>query len=66
MCPSGFRLPLVDAEIRPEPPIEEREAILRAVAELLARDPRPLSYRSAWRELGIRENTDEGMVEEQS
>jgi hypothetical protein len=66
MCPSGFRLPLVDAEIRPEPPIEEREAILRAIEELLARDPRPRSYRSAWRELGIRENADEGMVEEQS
>jgi hypothetical protein len=66
MCPSGFRLPDVDAEIRPEPPVEERAAILRAVEELQARDPRPLSCRSAWRELGIRENADEGALEEQS
>ena len=62
----GFRLAVVDAEIRPEPKAQERDAILRAVEELQARDPRPLSYRSAWRELGIRENADEGALEEQS
>ncbi|MDX6491141.1 MAG: hypothetical protein QOD43_1386 [Gaiellaceae bacterium] len=56
----------MDAEIRPEPPVEERAAILRALDELQARDPRPLSYKSAWRELGIRENADEGALEEQS
>jgi hypothetical protein len=54
----------MDAEIRPEPPAEEREAILRAVEDLLTRDPRPSTYRSAWREQGIRENADDGEVEE--
>lgn len=54
----------MDAEIRPKPPGEEREAILRAVEELLARDPRPPAYRSGWRELGIRENADDGSSEE--
>jgi acyl-CoA reductase-like NAD-dependent aldehyde dehydrogenase len=54
----------MDAEIRPEPPAEEREAILRAAEDLLTRDPRPLAYRSAWREQGIRENADDGEVEE--
>jgi hypothetical protein len=52
------------AEIRPEPKGEERDAILFAVEELLARDPRPLTYRSAWRELGIRENADDDALEE--
>ena len=55
----------MDAEIRPEPPAEEREAILRAVEDLLTRDPRrPPAHRSAWREQGIRENADDGEVEE--
>ncbi len=54
----------MDAEIRPEPRGEEREAILRAVEELLARDPRPSSHLSAWREQGIRENADDGSAEE--
>ncbi|HEX3267126.1 MAG TPA: hypothetical protein VHQ98_03975 [Gaiellaceae bacterium] len=48
----------MDAKIRPEPGSEEREIILRALEEQLARDGRPTAYRSAWRELGIRENTD--------
>lgn len=48
----------MDAEIRPEPSSEERELILRVLDEQLARDGRPAAYRSAWRELGIRENTD--------
>jgi hypothetical protein len=52
----------VDAEIRPEPQAEERGAILRAVEEQLARDPRD---RSSWREQGIRENLDDGAVEEE-
>lgn len=49
----------MDAEIRPEPSSEERELILRALEEQLARDGRPAAYRSAWRELGIRENRDD-------
>ena len=46
-------------EIRPEPSSQERELILRALEEQLAQDRRPAAYRSAWRELGIRENTDD-------
>jgi hypothetical protein len=49
----------VDAKIRPEPSSEEREIILRALEEQLARDGRPAAYRSPWRQLGIRENTDD-------
>jgi hypothetical protein len=56
----------MDAEIRPEPQIDERDAILRAVEEQLARDPRPLAHRSLWREQGIRENADDGALEEPS
>jgi hypothetical protein len=55
----------VDAEITPEPQAEERDAILRAVEEQLARDPRPPSDRSSWREQGIRENLDNGALEEE-
>jgi hypothetical protein len=54
----------VDAEIRPEPRVEERDAILRAVEELLARESQPPSQRSPWREQGIRENVDESALEE--
>lgn len=54
----------MDAEIRPEPSGEEREAILRAVEDLLKRDPRPAAHRSAWREQGIRENADDDEIEE--
>jgi hypothetical protein len=54
----------MDAEIRPEPPGEEREAILRAVEELLTGDQRPPAQRSAWREQGIRENAEDGEIEE--
>ncbi len=64
MCPFGFRLLAVDAEVRPEPHGEERDAILRAVEEQLARDPRPLAYRSGWREQGIRENAGDDALEE--
>jgi hypothetical protein len=56
----------VDAEIRPEPQAEERDVILRAVEEQLARDSRPPFHVSPWREQGIRENLDEGDVEEPS
>jgi hypothetical protein len=49
----------VDAEIRPEPSSEERQVILRALEEQLAQEGRPAAYRSAWRDLGIRENTDD-------
>jgi hypothetical protein len=55
----------VDVEIRPEPQAEEREAILRAVEELV-RDSGPSSHSSAWREHGIRENVDESAFEEPS
>ena len=48
----------MDVEIRPEPGSEERAIILRALEEQLAREGSPAAYRSAWRELGIRENTD--------
>jgi hypothetical protein len=64
MCPRGFRLPEVEAEIRPEPDGEERDAILRVVEEQLARDSRPAAYLSAWREQGIRENAEDAAAEE--
>jgi hypothetical protein len=54
----GFRLPKVEVEIRPEP--DDREAVLAAVRALLSTDGVPPAYRSAWRELGIRENADDG------
>jgi hypothetical protein len=66
MCPRGFRLRVVEAEIRPEPHGQERDAILLAVEELRARDPRPLAYGSAWRDQGIRENAEDGAPEEPS
>ena len=48
----------MDVDISPEPSPEEREAILAALEAELSRDVRPEAYRSAWRELGIRENLD--------
>jgi hypothetical protein len=42
-------------EIKPEPLPEERKAIESALARLLAASPR---LRSAWREAGVRENTE--------
>jgi hypothetical protein len=48
----------VEVEIRPEPTPEERKALLAAVSALLARDPLPAAYRSAWRQEGIRENLE--------
>ena len=54
----------MEGEIRPEPPGDEREAILRAVDELLTRDQLPSAQRSAWREQGIRENADDDEIEE--
>jgi hypothetical protein len=56
----------MDAEITPEPPVDERDAILRAVEEQRARDPSPLAHRSLWREQGVRENVDDGALEEPS
>jgi hypothetical protein len=47
----------VDARITPEP--DDRDAVLAAVEALLSRDPLPAAYRSAWRELGVRENLGE-------
>jgi hypothetical protein len=49
----------VDFEITPEPSSEERQALLEALAALLTRDPRPVAYRSAWRDQGIRENLED-------
>jgi hypothetical protein len=49
----------MEPEIRPEPAPEEREAILAALEALLSEDSRPLAYRSAWRDAGIRENLDD-------
>jgi hypothetical protein len=49
----------VEAEIKPEPDSEERVAILRALELERARDGLPAAYRSRWRELGIRETSDE-------
>ena len=43
----------MEVEITPEP--EKREAVLAAVEALRSSDWAP-SYRSAWREAGIREN----------
>jgi hypothetical protein len=54
----------MEGEIRPKPPGDEREAILRAVEELLTRDQRPPAHQSAWREQGIRENANDGELEE--
>jgi hypothetical protein len=47
----------VDVHITPEP--ENRDVMLAAVDALLAREPQPAAYRSAWRELGVLENLDE-------
>ena len=50
----------MDAEIRPKPTSEERDAIVRVLEEQGASGAVPAAYRSDWRALGIRENlTDE-------
>jgi hypothetical protein len=49
----------MEIEIRPEPGPAERQAILAALEELLAYNPVPAAYRSAWRDEGIRENVDD-------
>ena len=49
----------MEPRIRPEPTPEERAAILAALERLLSDDSRPPSYRSAWRDAGIRENLDD-------
>jgi hypothetical protein len=48
----------VDAEIRPEPTAEEREAIEHALERLLAGPELPAGYSSRWREAGIAENIE--------
>lgn len=51
-------------EIKPEPSPAERTAIERALARVPAKAARP---RSAWREAGVRENTQtETLAETQS
>ena len=47
----------MDLVIEPEPDEEEREAILRALAEEPGASPDP--YRSAWREAGVRDEPEE-------
>jgi hypothetical protein len=47
----------VDPRIEPEPTDEEREAILRALAE--ERDSSPDPYASRWREAGLEDETEE-------
>ena len=49
----------MEPEIRPEPTPQERVAILAALEHLLAEDPRPPAYLSAWRVAGVRENLDQ-------
>ena len=46
----------MELEIEPEPSAEERDAILRALAENALDGAPPLVYGSVWREDGIREN----------
>lgn len=48
----------MEVEIRPEP--DDRETVLAAVRALLSADGAPPAHRSAWRELGIRENAEDG------
>ena len=54
----AFRLASVELEWRPEPSAEEREALERALARLLAEQAEP---RTAWWREGVRESLeDEG------
>ncbi|HEV8099518.1 MAG TPA: hypothetical protein VGP56_10230 [Gaiellaceae bacterium] len=46
----------MEIRIRPEP--EDRDAVLAAVEELLARDSLPPAYSSGWRQRAIRENVE--------
>jgi hypothetical protein len=45
-------MPAVDVELEPEPPGDEREAILRAIEQA---DGEALGGRSAWWRAGVRE-----------
>jgi hypothetical protein len=49
----------MEAEIRPEPDSQGRAAILRALEAEFGSNGLPAAYRSCWRELGIRESSDE-------
>jgi hypothetical protein len=49
--------------IRPEPTPEERAAILAALERLLSENAGPPAYRSAWRDMGVRENLDDSARE---
>ena len=48
----------MEPEIRPQPSPEERAAILAALERLL-HGSGPPTYRSGWRQAGIRENLDD-------
>ncbi len=52
----------MEPEIKPEPSPEERAAILAALERSLA-DGGPPTYRSGWRDVGIRENVDDWVEE---
>ncbi|MDQ2982420.1 MAG: hypothetical protein M3R70_00630 [Actinomycetota bacterium] len=49
----------MDFQIAPEPEPAEREALETALERLLARGEAPGPYRSAWRDLGVRENVED-------
>ena len=46
----------VDYEVSPEPQGDEREALERALGELLGEETHP-AYRSGWRHAAVVENT---------
>ena len=54
----------MNAEIRPEPTREERDAILRILQRQSASASVPAAYRSVWRDVGIRENLGDEELEE--
>jgi len=52
----------VDYEVSPEPEGDEREALERALGELLGEETHP-AYRSGWRHAAVVENTGTFRVE---
>lgn len=49
----------MEAEIRPEPTPEEREALLAALGELDAVSRSPAAYRSPWRIAGLADEAEQ-------
>ena len=56
----------MDVEIRPEPPPNERNAILAALEESPTEAPRGKTCISAWRAEGIRENVEDSAGEDRA